>query len=392
MTGDKTSALRKRNILVVTHYFAAHGGGIERVAGRLVDEMVRGPDFWFSWAASDVDARPDKPVYVALYMWTLNLFERAMGIPWPLWGPRSLNKLRQAVKTADLVWLHDTLYPGNILAFLWARRFRKPVVITQHIGPIPYRHPVLRWVMKVADTFVTRPMLRAASQAIFISDSVAEDYYRHVRFKRPVKIIPNGVDTRLFHMPLVHKRRYFRQQFALRSDQPVLLFCGRFVERKGLAVIRHLAGLLPNFRFWLAGRGRIDPTTWLLPNVHVLRGRSAETLAELYQAADLLILPSYGEGFPLVVQEAMACGLPVMCSPKTAAGSFLAKPLLYLADVLPDDPQTTAQAWAKKLKNFPMTLPLPKPVVELVQFAQAQWDWRAIAEAYAGVFGEVLEK
>jgi glycosyltransferase involved in cell wall biosynthesis len=47
-----------------------------------------------------------------------------------------------------------------------------------------------------------------------------------------------------------------------------------------------------------------------------LRG---ENLAELYQASDVFVLPSTGEGFPLVVQEAIACGLPVVCGAETAA-------------------------------------------------------------------------
>lgn len=380
---------RLPTILVVSHYYGAHGGGIERVADRLIREMTDS-GCRFVWAASDVDARPDKPPYEALRMSTFNLLEKTIGIPWPLWGPRSLQKLRSAVAKADIVWLHDTLYPGNILTYFWARRVRKPIIITQHIGPIPYRNPVLRKLMGWADKVFTRPMLKGATQTLFISDRIAEDYYRRVAFERSVKIIPNGVDARMYHMPLVEKRNYLRQQFALKADQPVLLFVGRFVSKKGLEVIRRLAMLLPGWRFWLAGRGPIDPAKWLLPNVHVFHDRTAESLAELYQSADLLVLPSYGEGFPLVIQEAMACGLPVMCSPQTAAGSFLAKPLLCLAHVWPTDPQLTANTWEQKLQS--LALPLVRPHHELTDFAQTHWDWRVVAEAYLEVFGEVLTK
>ena len=52
----------------------------------------------------------------------------------------------------------------------------------------------------------------------------------------------------------------------------------------------------------------------------VHRNLSQAELPPLYQAADLLVLPSVGEGFPLVVQEAMACGTPALVGDETAAG------------------------------------------------------------------------
>jgi glycosyltransferase involved in cell wall biosynthesis len=392
MIGPKNINTESRSVLVITHYYGAHGGGIERVAERLIQEIAARHEFRFVWAASDIDGRREHAPYMPLPMRTFNLIERAIGIPWPLWGPGSLKRLKQAVAEAEIVWLHDTLYPGNLLAFFWARRSKKPIVITQHIGPVPYRNPFLRGVMRLADRLFTQPMLKAASQTLFISDRVAEDYYSKVRFTKPVKIVPNGVDLRTFQPPLREKRNYLREQFALKSDQPVLLFAGRFVEKKGLRVIRHLASLLPGWRFWLAGRGPVNPDRWLLPNVHVFRDRGGPSLAELYQAADLLILPSYGEGFPLVIQEALACGLPVMCSPKTASGSFLAKPFLHLVDVWPENPRQTADAWARKLQNLTFSLPLKDPMTELADFAQTHWDWRPVAEVYAGVFHYLLKK
>ena len=55
--------------------------------------------------------------------------------------------------------------------------------------------------------------------------------------------------------------------------------------------------------------------TDLPPTVRVLGTVAHDDLGELYRAADVLLLPSAGEGFPLVVQEAMASGLPVVVTP-----------------------------------------------------------------------------
>lgn len=373
-------------VCVVTHYFAAHGGGIEIVADRLIRELAPDPRFHFTWAASDSDTAPIMDNVSILPMRSSNLFEKLLGFPWPLWGPRSLQALRKVIQRSDVVWLHDTLYLGNIIAFLAARAYRKPVMIAQHIAPIPYRNPLLRWTMGLADRLITARLLVRANEVVFISDRVAEDYYKRVKFTQSIKIVPNGVDLRVFHPAIAENRRFLRQQFALKAEQPVALFVGRFVEKKGLDVLRRLAEQLPEWRFWLAGNGRIDPTKWLLPNVHVMSNRKGSSLAELYQAADVLLIPSYGEGFPLVIQEAMACGLPVLCGPSTAQGNVPAMPHLHLADVWPTDPERTALAWLEKLRSFPVKLPLKKPQQDLVAFAQGAWDWTPIAHIY----GELL--
>lgn len=375
----------RRTIAVVTHYYNGHGGGIEQVAQRLIHEVSGLGDFHFIWMASDCDPAPVIEGQTMIPMSSCNVIERRMGLPMPLWGWKSLSTLRRTIQKADLLWLHDTLYIGNILAFLFAKRAKKPIIITQHIAPIPYRNPLLRWLMRLADKLITAPMLKNADEVVFISDRVAEDYYRRVTFTKAIKVIPNGVDVRLFHPPIAENRRFLRQQFALKNEQPVLLFVGRFVEKKGLDVLRRLAVLFPDWRFWLAGNGSIDPTTWLLPNIHVFSDRKGQSLAELYQAADLLLMPSYGEGFPLVIQEAMACGLPVLCAPETAQGCAPAAPHLHLAEVWPDNAERTAAVWYEKLKAFPLPLPLTQPVKELAEFALLSWDWPPIARVYADI-------
>src|SRR4029453_13710967 len=110
-----------------------------------------------------------------------------------------------------------------------------------------------------------------------------------------------------------------RAKLELAESQIVFIFVGRFVEKKGIQIVRHLAVRFPDITWLLVGWGPEDPARWHLKNVRVVGKRTSPDIAELYQAADLLVLPSVGEGFPLVVQESMSCGTPVAISTETAA-------------------------------------------------------------------------
>lgn len=340
-------------LLMATHYFDSHNGGIEIVAARLARELAR-RGVSLTWIASDATNPPEPEAGCGrcLAIPAANFTERHLGFPLPLPGPRGLSAIRRSVREADAVLLHDSLYPTNVAARVFAWWHAKPVVIVQHIGMVPYSNPVLRFLMAAANLTITKPMLASAHQVVFISE-ITQRHFSGLRFARQPILLFNGVDTTVFYpAEASFDRASVRARHGLPGDTAVALFVGRFVEKKGLRIIERVARLRPDISFVLAGWGAIDPLRWGLPNVHVLAGLTGAALADVYRASDLLLLPSTGEGLPLVVQEALACGLPVICGAETATADAAARGLFDGVDIDERELDATARRFADRLACY----------------------------------------
>jgi phosphatidylinositol alpha-1,6-mannosyltransferase len=375
-------------VLLVTHYYSGHRGGIEIVAGELARRMPE--DVQVTWAASDGDPiEPPLPPHVqAMPMRSSNLIESRTGLPFPLWSSSSLRRLRQTAREADVVHLHDIAYLGNWTAFAAAARHDVPVVVTQHIGLVPYRNPALRTAQRALHAIAGRKLLGGAKRVVFVSSVVRDYFSAFVRFSQPPIVISNGVDATMFREGNNEDRTRARAELGLDPDRPVLLFVGRFVEKKGLHIISLLRQLVGDAQFILAGRGPIDPRQWAAPNVTVIQDRRGAALEPLYRAADLLILPSVGEGLPLVVQEAMSCGTPVLVNEETAR-AVNAPPRLLFSCPIHGRPNEDAARWAAAIRDV---MQGPPPVrTDIAAFARAQWSWDKCAEAYLSLYGEAVK-
>lgn len=361
-------------ILTVSHFYESHGGGIERVAGYLCRQFAL-KGHMAEWAASASDPYEDSNVQ-AVPLTCANPIEKLVGLPMPIPYPRSWAVLAQAVKRSDAVVVHDALYVTSLLALVLARWNAKPVVLVQHIAGIPFSSRFLRSLMKLANATVTRSALRAATARVFISDTVKQELLG-TNPRLSSDLLFNGVDRSLFYPSDHLSCQQARPEPAERDGRRQALFVGRFVEKKGLNVLRELASQRPDVDFVLIGQGPIRPEQWLLPNIVNLGPQTPQRIAELYREADFLILPSMGEGYPLVIQEAMACGLPVICGAPTDRADPAASKWLRGVEIDLSDPAGSAHRCNSAIDALAASSSCR---MEMASYAARTYDWSTTAE------------
>ncbi len=375
-----SGAAKAMRIVSVTHYFPARKGGIEIVAHEINRRLAeRGHHVdWFASASEVLPAAQARLHYRP--MQAIHLAERLLGIPLPLWLGGGVPGLWAAIRDCDAVHVHDFIYPGSMLAMAMARWHRKPVVLTQHIGEIPYNSKLLSATLSAANHVAGKIALRSASQVVFISNAV-EDYFRgFVQFRRAPAYIPNGVNTALFHPAGGAARAALRERLGIPDGAAACLFVGRFVEKKGIKLLAQLVPLTPAIDWLFAGHGPLRPPEPPGQAVRIFESLGHAALADLYRAADLLVLPSQGEGFPLVVQEAMACGLPALVSDSTAAGCQEARGLLAELPVTGDG---AVQQWLAGLEALVADrAALQARRAQVAEFALQRWSWEHAVAQY----------
>jgi len=227
----------------------------------------------------------------------------------------------------DLHWTYPDLEGGIELA----RRYRKPLSVTirgksaLNIFSRPGSQPDVRQERSLR-TFHLNRLLKKADMVISVSHELKDLIYRIGVHSERIHVIPNGVDTSLFY-PMVQKD--CRDRLGLNPEEKIVLAVGSLIYGKGFdrliaiwpdLIARYQAaklliigaagtggGRAKQLRAMVATRDLEDCVTFI---GHVQHAK----LSLWYNAADLFCLSSRTEGSPNVLNEALACGCPVVAT------------------------------------------------------------------------------
>jgi len=357
-----------------------HPGGLELVVANLV-EGLRERDHDVRWIASATPLAPgvDGPL---IRVRAFTRLEDWFSVPLPFWGPSALKQLLAQIRWADVVHVHDCLYPGSAAAVAIARSARTPVLMTQHIAQVPYHNRIKDTLQEVAYNTTGRAVVEAVDKVVTYSPHV-QDYFRKLGISKNLELIPLGFDER-FAAPTAEDRVQWRKKYGIAQDAQVVVFAARLVAKKGVAEVAEVQRVLgqQGVTLLVAGDGpERNKLDGLLHVRHLPQVPYAEMHA-IYGLSDALLLPSRGEGLPLTVQEGMLTGLPVVVSTDPS----------YLAN-LKNTPGASLCGDTEGLINATRAyLASPPPRLRIAEWAKNTWGKERFIGGYERAFQQVLER
>ncbi|MCS7224404.1 MAG: glycosyltransferase family 4 protein [Armatimonadetes bacterium] len=363
-------------ILMVCHYTLPHIGGIEIVVDHLARGLAkRGHLVWVlsSRAGQPFYEEREAVSYFRVTSWDLT---EPYGVAYPVFHPHLVPLLMRLVRQTDIVHCHGYFYQSSFIALMVAKVLKKPTVLTEHAGLIPYQSPF--WLVAgTIERMIGRLAVRLSSRITAVSKTVAADLKKLVPDKE-VTVIGLGVNLGWFQPLEAEQKKALRAQLGW-DERPKVLYVGSTKARKRIDLLLNARD--PSFDLILCGSD-FSPNFASDSHILIYPGLPQPSLVRLYQAADLFVLPSQWETFSLATCEALACGLPVILTSNLKDLDVARSGLIRFAD---SDPEALRQVIQQTLTD--------KQWCQYVSQAGPKWvrrnyDWNTVVDRYLLVYQE----
>lgn len=220
--------------------------------------------------------------------------------------PEKIKKLKP-----EIIHGESHLFLTTVQAVKTAKKLGIPSVVTVH-GVMARRSAAVNLVQHIYLRTLGLWLFENTNKIICLTKSDAQEIVGFGCPSEKIKVIPNAVDTNRFRPGKVRQKN-------------LVVWVGRFVPEKGLNCLINAAKIVvkeyKDAEFVLIGYGQLKAKVMkfaynydLLKNVHFTGPFNRDQIADFLGKASIFILPSFKEGLPLSLLEAMASGVAAVGS------------------------------------------------------------------------------
>lgn len=299
-----------------------------------------------------------------------------------------INKLIKAMESNfDVIHLHNPLIP--------VIRTSLPTIITELgtvKGGVAHREALDLFSLGLkifAKLYISieQKLVSNVDKVTAVSNSCAHELKSYYGIK-DVEVVYNGVDT-----------NFFVPSEMRNEDEPYILYTGSLDALKGLTDLirsaKYVCQEYQNVEFIMVGRGPLEKKLKKLVHDLGLEEKicftgyvNREVLLKYYQNATIFVLPSYHEGLPTAILEAMACGLPVVATAVTGTSEVILDGETGLL-IPPKRPDKLTNAILRLLINKELREKMSKNAKEYVK---RNFTWDIIAKNFEEIYVDMVNK
>lgn len=224
-------------------------------------------------------------------------------------------------KSFDIVHQHSLWTSKSIVTSLLRNNGSKSV-IAAHGTLSEFALNKSKFKKSIALSIFEHSNLRNSDILHATSEYEIEDF-RRLGLTNPIAYIENGIGSKI--LEIKGNGVMFREKYKLPKGKKILLYLSRITPKKGLdMLISSLVELGNNFKEWILVIVGNDEFNYqievmqmieefnLRDKVFIVEPQYGNAKFDAFDASDFFILPSYSEGSPMVIVDALAYGLPVI--------------------------------------------------------------------------------
>jgi len=319
----------------------------------------------------------------------------------PYWFRLSLNTfvwpslLWKFKDNFDIIHSHVSGHDYILFSGIIARKTGAKHIHTTHCPwtDASFRPLILRPFMFLNDLFVNKLIFSVVDKIVAITPWELSILKKFVKKEEKITVIPNGADEILYKKT---RKNNFKKKYNIK-EKKIVLFFGRLNPTKGPEKLALAALQISKQRkdiafVWVGpDEGKLEEVKMLIKehkNMYYIPPiRDKKKIAEMYQASDVYVLPSYREGLPLTLFEAFASHLPVVASPVNGIPYEMKSPDNgFFADY------GNIEKLKEKILKLADNEKLAKQIANNNYKKSQNYRWNNIAKIYENEYKKLIEK